>query len=90
MRDSRRRRSPWINRRTDEAAALLGWNGGGAHGSGTGIGNIDTQGNVKQRSFSQIWSDTMNKKLAALRSHNGRLEGRYAGCRFLGICVGGF
>jgi radical SAM protein with 4Fe4S-binding SPASM domain len=90
--------------RADEVAALLGWNGGGAHGSGTGIGNIDTQGNVhpdqfwqsltlgnvKQRPFSEIWSDTTNETLTALRSRNGRLEGRCAGCRFLSVCGGGF
>ena len=90
--------------RADEVAALLGWNGGGAHGSGTGIGNIDTQGNVhpdqfwqsltlgnvKRRPFSEIWSDTTNETLTALRSRNGRLEGRCAGCRFLSVCGGGF
>ncbi|HQZ28990.1 MAG: radical SAM protein [Verrucomicrobiales bacterium] len=52
-----------------EARRLLEWNGGGAHSSGRGIANIDTQGNVhpdqfwqgvtlgnvKQMPFSEIW-----------------------------------
>ena len=90
--------------RAEEVLDLLRWNGGGAHGSGTGIGNIDTQGNVhpdqfwqsltlgnvKQRPFSEIWRDTSNETLAALRNRVGRLEGRCASCRFLDVCGGGF
>jgi radical SAM protein with 4Fe4S-binding SPASM domain len=90
--------------RAGEVLELLKWNGGGANSSGTGIGNIDTQGNVhpdqfwqtltlgnvKQRPFSEIWRDQNNPTLAALRDRNGRLEGKCAGCRFLGICGGGF
>jgi radical SAM protein with 4Fe4S-binding SPASM domain len=90
--------------RAEEVLKLLRWNGGGAHGSGTGIGNIDTQGNVhpdqfwqsltlgnvKQRPFSEIWSDRSNETLSALRDRTGRLEGRCARCRFLHICGGGF
>jgi radical SAM protein with 4Fe4S-binding SPASM domain len=90
--------------RAEEVLNLLRWNGGGAHGSGTGIGNIDTQGNVhpdqfwqsltlgnvKQRPFSEIWSDNSNETLAALRNRAGHLEGKCAGCRFLSVCGGGF
>ena len=90
--------------RAGEVLDLLRWNGGGAHGSGTGIGNIDTQGNVhpdqfwqsltlgnvKQRPFSEIWRDTSNETLTALRNRTGRLEGKCAGCRFLDVCGGGF
>ncbi len=90
--------------RAEEVLDLLRWNGGGAHGSGTGIGNIDTQGNVhpdqfwqsltlgnvKERPFSEIWSDNTNDTLTALRNRTGRLEGKCAGCRFLDVCGGGF
>ena len=90
--------------RAEEVLDLLRWNGGGAHGSGTGIGNIDTQGNVhpdqfwqsltlgnvKQRPFSEIWSDSTNETLAALRNRTGHLEGKCADCRFLDVCGGGF
>lgn len=88
----------------EKAMELLRWNGGGSHGSGTGIGNIDTQGkvhpdqfwqsltlgNVKERPFSEIWTDRSNETLAALRDRSGRIEGRCATCRFLGVCGGGF
>jgi len=90
--------------RAEQVLDLLRWNGGGAHGSGTGIGNIDTQGNVhpdqfwqtltlgnvKQRPFSEIWRDADNATLAALRNRTGRLTGQCAGCRFLDVCGGGF
>ncbi len=90
--------------RAEEMMRLLRWNGGGANSSGTGIGNIDTQGNVhpdqfwqsltlgnvRQRPFSEIWRDNSNPTLAALRSRNGRLEGKCSRCRFLDICGGGF
>jgi Fe-coproporphyrin III synthase len=90
--------------RAQEMMDLLKWNGGGGNSSGTGIGNIDTQGNVhpdqfwqsltlgnvKQRKFSEIWRDTTNETLAALRDRNGRLEGKCSGCRFLSVCGGGF
>jgi radical SAM protein with 4Fe4S-binding SPASM domain len=96
----RRERSP----RADEVLKLLRWNGGGAHGSGTGIGNIDTQGNVhpdqfwqsltlgnvRQRPFSQIWSDRNLSTLAELRHRNDLLGGRCSTCRFQDICGGGF
>jgi radical SAM protein with 4Fe4S-binding SPASM domain len=90
--------------RAGEVLDLLRWNGGGAHGSGTGIGNIDTQGNVhpdqfwqtltlgnvKERPFSEIWRDQSNPTLALLRNRNARLEGRCADCQFLDVCGGGF
>ena len=90
--------------RAEQVMDLLKWNGGGANGSGTGIGNIDTQGkvhpdqfwqsltlgNVKERPFSEIWRDPANNLLAALRNRNEHLRGRCADCRFLGVCGGGF
>jgi radical SAM protein with 4Fe4S-binding SPASM domain len=45
---------------------------------------------VKQRAFSEIWRDTSNGTLAALRDRSGRLRGRCADCRFLDVCGGGF
>ncbi|MCI0744462.1 MAG: radical SAM protein [Verrucomicrobia subdivision 3 bacterium] len=83
---------------------LLQWNGGGAHGSGIGIGNIDTQGNVhpdqfwqtvtfgnvKERPFSDIWSHPQHPTLLGLRDRLPRLKGRCRSCAFLAICGGGF
>jgi radical SAM protein with 4Fe4S-binding SPASM domain len=80
------------------------WNGGGANSSGIGIANIDTQGNVhpdqfwqsatlgnvKQRPFSEIWSDNSIPLLAQLRNRLPLLKGRCARCRFQDICGGSF
>lgn len=87
-----------------EAYAALSWNGGGANSSGIGIADIDTQGNVhpdqflqsvtlgnvKERRFSEIWSDERNATLSALRNRTGRLRGRCASCKFLALCGGNF
>jgi radical SAM protein with 4Fe4S-binding SPASM domain len=90
--------------RAEEVLQLLRWNGGGAHGSGTGIGNIDTQGNVhpdqfwqtlnlgnvKERAFSEIWQNKQEPTLQALRNRTDHLEGKCSQCRFLDVCGGGF
>lgn len=90
--------------RAEKVMEMLRWNGGGSHGSGTGIGNIDSQGNVhpdqfwqtlnlgnvRERPFSQIWSDKNHPMLSALRSRKERLEGKCSGCKFLDVCGGGF
>ncbi|MBI5686739.1 MAG: radical SAM protein [Verrucomicrobia bacterium] len=80
------------------------WNGGGANSSGIGISNIDTQGNVhpdqfwqaatlgnvKERPFSEIWSDNSIPLLAQLRNRLPLLKGRCGACRFKDICGGSF
>jgi radical SAM protein with 4Fe4S-binding SPASM domain len=90
--------------RAGEVLDLLRWNGGGAHGSGTGIGNIDTQGNVhpdqfwqtltlgnvKERPFSEIWTQSTDPVLLGLRDRKRHLKGRCGQCRFLDLCGGGF
>jgi radical SAM protein with 4Fe4S-binding SPASM domain len=100
----------WMReQRRDPAAAqrimeLLTWNGGGKHSSGTGIGNIDTQGNVhpdqfwqghtlgnvKEKPFSEIWSRQDDPLLNQLRSPDRPLKGRCTACRFRNVCGGGF
>lgn len=95
-------------RRDPESAAraleLLRWNGGGNHGSGVGLANIDTQGNVhpdqfwqdhtlgnvKREAFSRIWQRTDDPLLNGLRSADRPLTGRCGDCRFREICGGGF
>lgn len=90
--------------RAARAMELLNWNGGGANSSGTGISNIDTQGNVhpdqfwheltlgnvKERKFSDIWSNRDNAALNALRNRKEHLTGKCASCSFLNVCGGGF
>ena len=90
--------------RAEQVHKLMKWNGGGANSSGIGIANIDTQGNVhpdqfwqaatlgnvKQRPFSQIWSDNSIPLLAKLRNRLPLLKGRCGQCRFQDICGGSF
>jgi radical SAM protein with 4Fe4S-binding SPASM domain len=90
--------------RAEQVYQLMKWNGGGANSSGIGIANIDTQGNVhpdqfwqsatlgnvKQRPFSEIWSDNSIPLLAGLRNRLPLLKGRCGQCRFKEICGGSF
>lgn len=78
---------------------LLRW---GGNASGVNISNIDnlgnvhpdtmwwdyTIGNVKERSFSDIWQDTTDPLMAGLKKQNRPLEGRCATCAYLKICNG--
>ena len=88
--------------RAQEVLQLLRWNGGNR--SGIGIGNIDNTGevhpdqfwwshsfgNVRQRPFSEIWSDLSDSLMAGLRDRKPLLTGRCGRCRYLGICNGNF
>jgi radical SAM protein with 4Fe4S-binding SPASM domain len=79
---------------------LLRQNGGNS--SGAGIGCIDAQGNVHldqfwryysignvlEKKFSEIWSDTQQPMLQALRNRKTHLRGRCSNCRFLDVCNG--
>lgn len=90
--------------RAQQVYKLMQWNGGGANSSGIGISNIDTQGNVhpdqfwqsatlgniKQRRFSEIWSDNSIPLLAQLRNRLPLLKGRCGACKFKDICGGSF
>ncbi|MBI4341044.1 MAG: radical SAM protein [Candidatus Omnitrophica bacterium] len=86
------------------ARQLLEWNGGGANSSGVGIANIDAQGhvhpdqfwqthtlgNVRERPFSEMWSDSREPLLTALRNRLPLLKGRCASCRWKSLCGGSF
>ncbi len=77
-------------------------NNWGGNASGVNISNIDnignvhpdtmwwdyTIGNIKQRPFSQIWSDTSDPLMAGLKQTSRPVEGRCAHCSFLRICGG--
>jgi len=90
--------------RAEEIYKWMKWNGGGANSSGVGISNIDTQGNVhpdqfwqtallgniRQRKFSEIWSDNSIPLLRDLRNRLPLLKGRCGSCRFKEICGGSF
>ena len=88
--------------RADSVLELLRMNGGNSSGRGIGCVSWDGSvhpdqfwrhavlGNVTDRPFSAIWSDTSQPLLAALRDRRGRLTGRCARCRFLDVCGGNF
>lgn len=74
----------------------------GGNSSGVNISNIDnlgnvhpdtmwwhyTLGNVRERPFSEIWSDLSDPVMANLKQHPRPVEGRCAECRYLNICNG--
>lgn len=49
-----------------------------------------TFGNVRERSFGEIWTDTTHPVLAGLRNRRPLLKGRCACCRWLDVCNGNF
>jgi len=90
--------------RAEIVRELLEWNGGGANASGVGIANVDsygnvhpdqfwqthTLGNIRERPFSEIWADSSEPLLAALRDRLPRLKGRCGSCRWKTLCGGSF
>ena len=79
---------------------LLRRNGG--NNSGIRIGAVDdlgnvhpdqfwwhySLGNVRQRKFSDIWTDTSEPLLQGLKNRKGLLKGRCARCQYLDLCNG--
>ena len=90
--------------RAEQVLKLLTWNGGGMYSSGVGIGDIDFQGNVhadqfwmhyafgnvRQRPFSRIWTDTSDPLMAGLKDRRAKIKGRCAPgiCRWFDACGG--
>lgn len=94
----------WVQRRFPEKTAhiagkLRQW---GGNSTGVNIANIDnlgnvhpdsfwwdySLGNVKERPFSAIWSDTSDALMAGLKSTSRPLKGRCSTCKHLAICNG--
>ncbi len=86
--------------RAPEVYQLLEWNGG--NGSGMAIAAIDNTGNVhadqfwwhysfgnvRERSFGDIWTDTSDTLMAGLKNKKEMVKGRCSQCRYLNICGG--
>ena len=86
--------------RLAEVQHLLQMHGGCS--AGTKMANVDpygnvhpcqfwghvTLGNVKQRRFSEIWQDTGNEFLGALRNKQAHLKGRCGRCAQRALCGG--
>ena len=80
-------------------AKLAQW---GGNASGVNVANIDnlgnvhpdtmwwdcTLGNVRQRPFGAIWSDTRHPIMAGLKARPRKLKGRCASCAYFDICGG--
>ncbi len=88
--------------KAEEAYRLLSINGGNR--SGIAIGQVDWSGNVHpdqftqsvvlgnvlDRKFGSIWSDTSHPILAGLKNRANLLKGRCSKCGWLNLCNGNF
>ncbi len=88
--------------KAEEVHRLLSWNGGGAHSSGVGIGNIDFNGyvhpdqfwqdydlgNVRERRFGDIWLDESEPLMKGLKNKVDYIKGRCRLCRYRDLCTG--
>jgi len=89
-------------RRAKEVLELLEMNEGNNSGRGFGCISWDGEvhadqfwrhysfGNVKNRPFSEIWTDTSEPLMKKLKEKKKYVEGRCASCRWLDICAGNF
>jgi 12,18-didecarboxysiroheme deacetylase len=90
------------NQRAAEVLQLLEMNEGNSSGRGIGCISWDgavhadqfwrhlTFGNVKERPFSQIWSDLSHPVMAMLKEKKRHVKGRCSACRWLNVCGGNF
>jgi Fe-coproporphyrin III synthase len=90
------------NPRAEEVLQLLRMNEGNNSGRGIGCVSWDGQvhadqfwrhyafGNVKERPFSEIWTDLSNPLMAKLKEKKQHVTGRCATCRWLDTCGGNF
>jgi radical SAM protein with 4Fe4S-binding SPASM domain len=90
------------NPRAAEVLKLLEMNGGNSTGVGIGCVSWDgtvhpdqfwryvSLGNVRQRRFSEIWTDITHPLMAQLKDKRPHLKGRCRQCRFLNMCAGNF
>lgn len=88
--------------RYEEVLSLLKANGGNASGVGIAavdhLGNVHADqfwqdhsfGNVRERPFGEIWTDTSDPLMAGLKDRKPLLTGRCAECQYLDICNGNF
>ena len=78
---------------------LVHW---GGNASGTGVANIDAQGDVhpdtfwpgvkmgsiKDQSFDEIWSDSSHPMIKFLREDRKEIHGRCLSCQYFSMCNG--
>ena len=88
--------------RAREVLELLQMNEGNSSGIGIGCISWDGEvhadqfwrhysfGNVKDRPFSEIWTDTSDPLMKKIKEKKKHAKGRCATCRWLDICAGNF
>jgi len=88
--------------RAKEVLELLKMNEGNSSGRGIGCVSWDGSvhadqfwrhysfGSVRERPFSEIWTDTSNSLMKKLKDKKRYVKGRCAQCRWLDICAGNF
>ena len=88
--------------RAAEVLELLEMNEGNSSGRGIGCISWDGEvhpdqfwrekslGNIKDKPFSEIWTDVDNEFLMKLKEKKKHVKGRCAECRWLDICAGNF
>lgn len=90
------------NPEAERVYKLLRQTGGGSTGVGIAAVNWDGEvypdqfwrqhrlGNIRERSFGEIWTDLSNPLMAKLKEKAKHVKGRCAKCRFLELCGGNF
>ncbi|MCG8684164.1 MAG: radical SAM protein, partial [Desulfobacterales bacterium] len=88
--------------RAEQVMELLKMNGGNSTGIGIGCVSWDGSvypdqfwrhysfGNVRERKFSDIWTDTDDQLMAKLKGRKPFLKGRCGSCKFQNVCNGNF
>ncbi len=86
--------------RAEEIHRMLRWNGGNQSGIAVAsvgpLGNVHADqfswmysfGNVRDRPFSNIWTDTSHPRMAVLRNRRTYVKGRCQACKFFDMCNG--
>lgn len=89
-------------KRAEDVLELLKMNEGNSSGNGIGCVSWDGSvhadqfwrhhsfGNVRERLFGEIWSDTSNELMAKLKDKKPHVKERCARCEWLDICGGNF
>ena len=88
--------------RAKEVLELLEMNEGNSSGVGIGCVSWDGEvyadqfwrnqplGNIRQKPFSEIWTDEKNELLMKLKDKKKHVHGRCTGCCWLSVCGGNF
>jgi radical SAM protein with 4Fe4S-binding SPASM domain len=88
--------------RASQVLELLKMNEGNSSGRGIGCVSWDGEvhadqfwrhrsfGNIRQRPFSDIWTDLSDPLMKQLKDKKSHVKGRCASCQWLSICGGNF